>query len=67
MTIPSRMPAEDQMLYAHWIPNTNTPYTVQHYLIDPNTETCDFACVYGNLDRNNGHGDSDHLRQVSRI
>ncbi|WEK54567.1 MAG: InlB B-repeat-containing protein [Candidatus Cohnella colombiensis] len=38
VTIPSRMPASDWTLYAHWIPNTNTPYTVQHYLIDPNTK-----------------------------
>ncbi|WP_162309378.1 InlB B-repeat-containing protein [Cohnella abietis] len=38
-TVPSVMPAEDQKLYAHWIANTNTPYTVQHYLIDPNTKT----------------------------
>ncbi len=38
-TIPSRMPAQDWMLYARWIPNTDTPYTVQHYLIDPNTKT----------------------------
>ncbi len=38
-TIPSRMPAADWHLYARWIPNTNTPYTVQHYLIDPNTKT----------------------------
>jgi uncharacterized repeat protein (TIGR02543 family) len=37
--IPSRMPADDWYLYAHWIPNTDTPYTVQHYLIDPNTRT----------------------------
>lgn len=39
MTIPSRMPAEDRTLYARWIANTNTPYTVQHYWIDPNTRT----------------------------
>ncbi|ANY67551.1 hypothetical protein BBD42_14520 [Paenibacillus sp. BIHB 4019] len=39
MTIPSQMPAEDRNLYAHWIVNTNTPYTVEHYLIDPNTGT----------------------------
>ncbi|CAI6079554.1 InlB B-repeat-containing protein [Cohnella sp. JJ-181] len=38
-TIPSHMPAEDRNLIAHWIPNTDTPYTVQHYLIDPNTKT----------------------------
>nr|WP_239566016.1 InlB B-repeat-containing protein [Paenibacillus sacheonensis] len=38
-SIPSRMPAQDWTLYAHWIPNTDTPYTVQHYLIDPNTKT----------------------------
>ncbi|MDG0810369.1 InlB B-repeat-containing protein [Cohnella rhizosphaerae] len=38
-TIPSHMPAEDRNLIAHWIPNKNTPYTVQHYLIDPNTRT----------------------------
>ncbi|WP_338118536.1 InlB B-repeat-containing protein [Paenibacillus qinlingensis] len=38
-TIPSQMPAEDLYLYAHWIANNNTPYTVQHYLIDPNTRT----------------------------
>ncbi|WP_337102002.1 InlB B-repeat-containing protein [Paenibacillus sp. YIM B09110] len=39
VTIPSRMPASDWILYAHWIPNTDTPYTVQHYMIDPNTKT----------------------------
>ncbi|WP_434748686.1 InlB B-repeat-containing protein [Paenibacillus amylolyticus] len=39
MTIPSTMPAEDLNLYAHWTVNTDTPYTVQHYLIDPNTGT----------------------------
>lgn len=39
MTIPSTMPAEDRTLYARWIANTNTPYTVQHYWIDPNTRT----------------------------
>lgn len=38
-TIPSRMPASDWNLYAYWIPNTDTPYTVRHYLIDPNTKT----------------------------
>jgi len=37
--IPSYMPAEDLKLFAHWIANTNTPYKVQHYLIDPNTRT----------------------------
>lgn len=36
-TIPSKMPAEDIRLYAHWIANKNTPYTVLRYLIDPNT------------------------------
>ncbi|QTH40696.1 InlB B-repeat-containing protein [Cohnella sp. LGH] len=39
VTIPSRMPAEDVTLYAHWTANTDTPYTVQHYLIDANTRT----------------------------
>ncbi|WP_341279372.1 InlB B-repeat-containing protein [Paenibacillus sp. FSL H8-0537] len=39
MTIPSQMPAEDRNLYAQWIANTNTAYTVEHYLIDPNTGT----------------------------
>ncbi|QJD84731.1 InlB B-repeat-containing protein [Cohnella herbarum] len=38
-TIPSRMPAGDLQLYAHWTANTNTPYTVQHYLIEPNSRT----------------------------
>jgi len=38
-TIPSVMPAGDLQLYAHWTANTNTPYTVNHYLIDPNTRT----------------------------
>ncbi|CAM4188287.1 InlB B-repeat-containing protein [Saccharibacillus endophyticus] len=35
--IPSRMPKEDYELYARWTANPNTPYTVLHYLIDPNT------------------------------
>ncbi|WP_167434087.1 InlB B-repeat-containing protein [Paenibacillus silvae] len=37
VTIPSHMPKEDYELYAQWTANTNTSYTVQHYLIDPNT------------------------------
>ena len=37
ITIPNRMAAEDRKLYAHWIANTNTPYTVEYYLIDPNS------------------------------
>lgn len=37
VTIPSRMPKDDYQLYAHWTANQNTPYTVEHYLIDPNT------------------------------
>ncbi|MFC4305212.1 InlB B-repeat-containing protein [Cohnella boryungensis] len=39
VTLPSRMPARDYSLYAHWIANTDTPYTVEHYLIDPNTRS----------------------------
>nr|WP_285859148.1 InlB B-repeat-containing protein [Paenibacillus sp. MER 99-2] len=37
VTIPSRMPKDDYELYAHWKVNHNTPYTVEHYLIDPDT------------------------------
>jgi len=36
-TIPGQMPATDLHLYAHWTANTNTPYTVEHYLIEPNS------------------------------
>ncbi|WP_168735955.1 InlB B-repeat-containing protein [Cohnella fermenti] len=39
VTIPSRMSTVDLHLYAHWIANTNTPYTVEHYLMDPDTRT----------------------------
>ncbi|WP_339257986.1 InlB B-repeat-containing protein [Paenibacillus sp. FSL R5-0713] len=39
ITIPSRMAAEDRKLYAHWIANKNTPYTVEHYVLDPNSRT----------------------------
>ncbi|WP_411735586.1 InlB B-repeat-containing protein [Paenibacillus sp. M2] len=37
ITIPSRMAAEDRKLYAHWIANKNTPYTVEYYVLDPNS------------------------------
>lgn len=37
VTIPSRMAAEDRKLYAHWIANKNTPYTVEYYVLDPNS------------------------------
>ena len=37
VTIPSRMPKDDYELYAHWTANTDTPYTVEHYLVDPNS------------------------------
>lgn len=37
VTVPSRMPKEDYEWYAQWKANTNTRYTVQHYLIDANT------------------------------
>jgi len=36
VTVPDTMPAEDLTLYAHWTANPDTPYTVQHYLVDPN-------------------------------
>ncbi len=39
VTLPKLMPAEDRVLYAHWTANNNTPYTVEHYLLDPNTRT----------------------------
>ncbi|WP_164848607.1 InlB B-repeat-containing protein [Paenibacillus sp. DCT19] len=39
VTIPSRMAAEDRKLYAHWTANTDTPYTVEHYVLDPNSRT----------------------------
>jgi uncharacterized repeat protein (TIGR02543 family) len=41
--IPSSMPADDLHLYAHWVANTNTPYTVLHYLFDPNTGASNLA------------------------
>ncbi|MGF6356288.1 putative repeat protein (TIGR02543 family) [Paenibacillus sp. 4624] len=34
--IPKRMPAGLSNLYAHWTVNTNTPYRVNYYLMDPN-------------------------------
>ncbi|MGQ8874138.1 InlB B-repeat-containing protein [Paenibacillus sp. TSA_86.1] len=34
--IPNRMPAGLSYLYAHWKVNTNTPYRVNYYLMDPN-------------------------------
>lgn len=37
ITIPNRMAAEDRKLYAHWIANKNTPYTVEYYVLDPNS------------------------------
>ncbi|NMI06828.1 hypothetical protein HF638_22840 [Paenibacillus sp. SZ31] len=39
ITIPNRMAAEDRKLYAHWIANKDTPYTVEHYMLDPNSRT----------------------------
>lgn len=36
--IPNRMPAGISKLYAHWTVNTNTPYKVNHYLIDANSQ-----------------------------
>ncbi|MGE6667117.1 InlB B-repeat-containing protein [Paenibacillus xylanexedens] len=36
--IPNRMPTGISKLYAHWVVNTNTPYKVNHYLIDANSE-----------------------------
>ncbi|MFD2672162.1 InlB B-repeat-containing protein [Marinicrinis sediminis] len=36
-TIPERMPENPEWLYAKWDPRTDTPYRVEHYLIDPNT------------------------------
>ncbi|WP_434752918.1 InlB B-repeat-containing protein [Paenibacillus amylolyticus] len=36
--IPSRMPAGLGALYAHWIVNTDTPYRVNHYLMDSNSK-----------------------------
>jgi len=35
--IPASMPARDITLYAHWMANTNTPYTVEHYWVNPNS------------------------------
>ncbi|WP_179090274.1 InlB B-repeat-containing protein [Paenibacillus sp. FSL H8-0548] len=49
ITIPSQMPAEDMILFARWIANTNTPYTVKHYLIDPNTGTSTSPVITENL------------------
>ncbi|WP_179218642.1 InlB B-repeat-containing protein [Saccharibacillus sp. O23] len=37
VAVPSRMPKEDYEWYAQWKANTNTRYTIQHYLIDANT------------------------------
>ena len=30
-TFPETMPARDTIVYAKWIPNTDTPYRVEHY------------------------------------
>jgi uncharacterized repeat protein (TIGR02543 family) len=49
ITIPSQMPAEDMILFARWTANTNTPYTVKHYLIDPNTGTSTSPVLTENL------------------
>jgi uncharacterized repeat protein (TIGR02543 family) len=35
--IPASMPARDITLYAHWTANTDTPYTVEHYWMNPNS------------------------------
>ena len=34
--IPDQMPARDITLYARWVANTDTPYTVEHYWVNPN-------------------------------
>ncbi|MEK4371643.1 InlB B-repeat-containing protein [Paenibacillus sp. FSL R5-0473] len=36
--IPNRMPTGIPKLYAHWIVDTDTPYKVNHYLIDANSQ-----------------------------
>lgn len=36
--IPNRMPTGIPKLYARWIVNTDTPYKVNHYLIDANSQ-----------------------------
>ncbi|WP_179086578.1 InlB B-repeat-containing protein [Paenibacillus amylolyticus] len=36
--IPNRMPTGIPKLYAHWIVGTDTPYKVNHYLIDANSQ-----------------------------
>jgi len=35
--IPNRMPAGLSYLHAHWKVNTDTPYRVNYYLVDPNS------------------------------
>ncbi|ASS67580.2 MULTISPECIES: InlB B-repeat-containing protein [unclassified Paenibacillus] len=44
-TISNTMPAKDLHLYAHWVPNSNTPYAVEHYLIDPNRGDASLAAT----------------------
>ncbi|QJD85646.1 S-layer homology domain-containing protein [Cohnella herbarum] len=42
-TIPDRMPAVFKTLHARWTPNTDTPYKIEHYLIDSNDYSATLA------------------------
>ncbi|MGO4348418.1 InlB B-repeat-containing protein [Paenibacillus sp. MCAF9] len=42
-TIPDRMPAVFKTLYARWVPDADTPYTIEHYLRDPNDNSATLA------------------------
>ncbi|MBH5319380.1 InlB B-repeat-containing protein [Paenibacillus sp. GSMTC-2017] len=44
-TIPERMPAIFKTLYARWTPNTDIPYTIEHYLVDPNDYAATLAAT----------------------
>lgn len=44
-TIPDRMPANFKTLYARWVPNTDTPYSIEHYLVDPNDDSSTLAAT----------------------
>ncbi|QCT04836.1 cell wall/surface repeat protein [Paenibacillus algicola] len=43
--VPDRMPENPEWLYAKWEPRTDTPYKVEHYLIDPNTNEASLAAT----------------------
>lgn len=50
------MPTRDTTLYAQWSPNTNTTYTVEHYL--QNSDKTTYPTSASQTDNNTGTTDS---------